>query len=696
MPNLNPTDRNRLRRQITLRIWLATVRTVRTIASAPIDLIIRVALAQAVVVTDVMTMTSGRSTDHMMSPGLAFFGDSLAGLLLSLGLFTRVAAVALLVTAMTQQFGVEASEPNLFIIALLGWFVLRGPGAISIDRAVAVGVRASALPFSRPVMRVLDGLRRHAAPAGMLLARLWLAVAMLGTAGASLWLPAGTFAPLPWWARVVVAGLLVSGLGLPVVFGGLTLVFAGLQSMHPMAQFDLYVLLLLVLMGLHGGGALTVDTLIGNWLHGHVLFDRPKDAVPADWPHVVIIGAGFGGLACAAGLRSLPVRVTVIDRHNYHLFQPLLYQVATGGLSPADVATPIRGLFQRDRNIAVRLGTVTGIDRSAKTIALGDTMLAYDLCVVATGAQHSYFGRDDWAPFAPGLKRIEDGVMARSKVLTAFERAETAIDVEERRRLLTFVIIGAGPTGVELAGAIAELARAGLNDHYRTIDAGQARIVLVQSGDRVLPSFPEVLSIEARAALERLGVEVMLNARVTAIDTDGVAIGAARIASATVLWAAGVVASPAADWLGAPRDRAGRVIVCDDLSVPGTDDVFVIGDTASSMGWNGTPVPGLAPAAKQGGTYVAQVIRARLSGNMPPPAFSYRHMGSLATIGRKAAVADFGVFRLSGALAWWLWGAIHVAFLVGVRNRLAVILNWVWCYLSFRVSVQLITGEVEN
>ena len=694
MPRSISNGRNRTRLRISLRVWLGVYRSVFAMARGPIDLIIRVTLAQAFVVTDVMSMASGHGFGDGMSASAAFAGVSVVGLLFSLGLFTRLSAGTLLAFAVSQQFGLEASEPNLFIIALLGWFVLRGPGALSIDRAVAVGLRASALPLSRPVMRGLDALRDHVAPVWLLLARLWLAAALLGSAGDSLWLPSGTFAPLPLWARLPVALLLVTGLGLPVLLSVLTVVFAGVQAMHPMAQLDLYVLLFLTLMGMHKGGALTIDGRIGDWLHGHVLFDRPRDAVPADWPHVVIIGAGFGGLACAAGLRALPVRITVIDRHNYHLFQPLLYQVATGGLSPADVATPIRGLFQRDHNVAVRLGTVTGVDRAAKVIKLGDTTLAYDYCVVATGAQHSYFGRDDWAPFAPGLKRIEDGVMARSKVLTAFERAETMTDPEERRRLLTFVIIGAGPTGVELAGAIAELARAGLSDHYRTIDAGQARIVLVQSGDRVLPSFPEALSVEAKASLERLGVEVLLGARVTGIDEAGVAMGDARIETATVLWAAGVVASPAADWLGATSDRAGRVVVADDLSVPGCDDIFVIGDTAASMGWNKGPVPGLAPAAKQGGAYVARVIRARLEGAVAPPPFAYRHMGSLATIGRKAAVADFGFVRISGALAWWLWGVIHVAFLVGVRNRLAVILNWIWCYLSFRVSVQLITGEL--
>jgi NADH dehydrogenase FAD-containing subunit len=439
-----------------------------------------------------------------------------------------------------------------------------------------------------------------------------------------------------------------------------------------------------------------VDGKIAERLHGHFLFDRPLDAIPADWPHVLIVGGGFGGLACANKLRALPVRVTLVDRHNYHLFQPLLYQVATAGLSPADVATPIRGLFIDDHNISVRLGTVRSINASASEVCVGKDLISYDYLVLATGAAHSYFGRDDWAPFAPGLKRIEDGVAARSDVLKAFERAEASTDAEEQRRLMTFVVIGGGPTGVELAGAIAELARIGLNHHYRSIDPANARIILVQSGGRVLPSFPETLSARAKASLEDLGVEVRVNSRVTDIDDDGVMVGAERIGSATVLWAAGVVASPAADWLGVEKDRAGRIIVGDDLKVAGHDHIFAIGDTAASNAWAGKPVPGLAPAAKQGGIYVANVIRAQLEGSDAPAPFRYRHMGSLATIGRKSAVADFGFIQLSGALAWWLWGAIHVAFLVGVRNRVSVIINWVWCYLSFRLSVQLITGEIET
>ncbi len=696
MPPSTSSSKSQARLRITLRVWLAAYRAFFAVVRDPVDLIVRIALAQAFVMRAVMMMSSSSASDNLFNVDAIFAGDSLASLLLTLGLFTRISAGTLLAFAVTRQLGGTGSEPNAFIIALLAWYVVRGPGAISIDRAVALGVRASALPLSRPVMRALDALRDYAAPATLTLARVWLAATMLGEPGASPWLPSGTFAPLPYAARVVCAVLLVTGFALPVVLGLLILLFAGIATMHPLSQLDLYVMLFLAIIGLYRGGALTIDGRIGEWLHGHWLFDRPRDTVPADWPHVVIIGAGFGGLACAAALKSLPLRITLIDRHNYHLFQPLLYQVATGGLSPADVATPIRGLFQGDSNVSVRLGTVTGVDRAARHVRIGDSVLPYDYCVVATGAQHSYFGRDEWAPYAPGLKRIEDGVMARSKVLTAFERAETEQDPEQRRRLLTFVVIGAGPTGVELAGAIAELARAGLSDHYRTIDASQARIILVQSGDRVLPSFPEKLSANAKASLESLGVEVLLGARVTGIDTAGIAMGDRRIEAATVLWAAGVVASPAADWLGAAKDRAGRVVVGDDLTIAGDPDVFVIGDTAASAAWKGQPVPGLAPAAKQGGAYVAKVIRARLEQAAPPPAFAYQHMGSLATIGRKAAVADFGLFQLSGALAWWLWGAIHVAFLVGVRNRLAVILNWVWCYLSFRVSVQLITGELEN
>ncbi len=697
MTFLHRNDRGLSALRISLRIWLMLYRSLFAVVRPAVDLGIRVYLAQAFVMTSMVSMASSHDSTHgMMSSGAMVASNSLAGLLLSLGLFTRLSAAALLGLAVAQQGGLEASEPNLFIIALLGWYIIRGPGGLSVDRALALGIRASALPLSRPVMLSLDWLRHRVAPIYLFVTRLWLALAISGAVQDSLWVPSGSFSALPFALAIFVALLLALGLGLPILFSALTLGLASMHAMDSGAPLNLYLLLFLTLMGFYAGGAFTIDGWIAEWLHNNILYDRPRDTVPVDWPHVIIIGAGFGGLACAAKLKSLPVRITLIDRHNYHLFQPLLYQVATGGLSPADVATPIRGLFREDRNVSVRLGTVTNIDPQRKTVMAGDVSLTYDYLVVATGAAHSYFGRDDWAPFAPGLKRIEDGVAARCDVLKAFERAEAATDVAERARLLTFVIIGGGPTGVELAGAIAELARAGLSDHYRTIDPKLARIILVQAGARVLPTFPESLSARAKTSLESLGVEVRLNARVTAIDDGGVSIGDQRIATSTVLWAAGVVASPAADWLGATQDRAGRIVVGADLSVAGHDDVYAIGDTALSIGWNGAAVPGLAPAAKQGGQYVAGVIRAQLQGAPPPPPFRYKHMGSLATIGRKSAVADFGFVRLSGALAWWLWGAIHVAFLVGVRNRLAVILNWVWCYLSFRLSVQLITGELET
>ena len=326
-------------------------------------------------------------------------------------------------------------------------------------------------------------------------------------------------------------------------------------------------------------------------------------------------------------------------------------------------------------------------------MSLAGRRVPYDYLVLATGAAHSYFGRDEWAPFAPGLKRIEDATEVRRRLLSAFEMAEVTEDDAERRSLLTFLIVGGGPTGVELAGAIAELARWGMEKDFRRFDPAQARIVLIQAGPRVLPSFPEELSETSRKSLERLGVEVLVNSRVEAIDDAGATVNNKRITARTVLWAAGVIASPAAKWLGIDADNAGRAKVGPDLSVPGLPEVFVVGDTAASNAWNGNPVPGLAPAAKQAGEYVAKLIRARVEGRKKPGPFAYRHLGSLATIGRKAAVVDFGWIRLRGALAWWFWGAVHVGFLVDVRSRLSVMFDWLWAYLTYRSGTRLITGS---
>ena len=413
-------------------------------------------------------------------------------------------------------------------------------------------------------------------------------------------------------------------------------------------------------------------------------------------PRVVIVGGGFGGMACAAGLRHEQVDVTLIDRRNYHLFQPLLYQVATANLSPGDIATPIRAVFRDDPRITVLCGTVTGVDAADQAVLLGDRAIKYDYLVLATGASHGYFGHDEWAAHAPGLKFVDDAIAIRRRILGAFERAEVTDDPAERESLLTFLICGGGPTGVELAGAIAELARHGLENEFRNFDPSAARIILVQSGPRILPPFPEKLSRIAHISLERLGVQVMVGSRVEAIDAGGVVVQGKRIAASTVLWAAGVVASPSAAWLGQVPDPAGRLKVTGDLSVPGMPNIFAIGDTALALAWQGTPVPGLAPAAKQGGAYVASVLRRRLEGRPPPPDFRYRHQGSLATIGRKSAVADFGRIRLWGSVAWWLWGAVHVLFLVGLRNRLSVTLGWMWSYFTYGVGVRLITGDGQD
>lgn len=409
-------------------------------------------------------------------------------------------------------------------------------------------------------------------------------------------------------------------------------------------------------------------------------------------PHIVIVGAGFGGLAAAHGLAGAAADVTVIDRRNYHLFQPLLYQVATAGLSPAQIASPIRAILRRAANVRVVLGKVSGIDKERRLITVDQGTIAYDHLVLATGARHSYFGRDDWESAAPGLKKIDDAIGIRRRLLTAFEDAEAASSAELRRRLLTFVVIGGGPTGVEMAGAIAELARVALRRDFRNIDPADARVVLVEAGKRLLPTFPAVLGNAACEALQQLGVEVRLGTAVTQCDSEGVTIGEERLAAATIVWGAGVMASAAARWLGVAEDRAGRVLVGPDLTVAGYPEISCIGDTACAVDAAGKPLPGLAPVAKQQGAYVARRLRAVLSGKVAPRPFRYRGWGTMATIGRRAAVADLGWVKLDGTLAWLLWSAVHVSFLIGFRNRLVVMLDWLWSYFTFQSGARLITG----
>ncbi len=411
-------------------------------------------------------------------------------------------------------------------------------------------------------------------------------------------------------------------------------------------------------------------------------------------PHVVIVGGGFGGLAAAKALAAAPVDVTLIDKRNHHLFQPLLYQVATAGLSPADIAGSIRAILARQVNVRVLLDRVYGVDQQSRRVILGDgEPLAYDWLILATGATHSYFGREDWAPFAPGVKTIDDATAIRRRILLALERAETETDEARRKALLTFVVIGGGPTGVEMAGAIAELARQSVSRDFRHITPHCSRIILLQRGDRLLPSFPHALSAKARKGIEELGVEVRLEADVTRIDNEGVVVGGERIAAQTTIWAAGVMASRVAEWLGCKGDRAGRVPVDADLHPDGDPNVFVIGDTAACTDARGRALPGVAPVAKQQGQHAARAIRAALQGHAVKP-FRYRDWGNMATIGRSRAIADFGRLRVSGLPAWLLWCVAHIWFLTGHRNRVSVGLSWLWSYLTYQRGARLITGDI--
>jgi NADH dehydrogenase len=407
-------------------------------------------------------------------------------------------------------------------------------------------------------------------------------------------------------------------------------------------------------------------------------------------PHVVILGGGFAGLSAARALRRAAVTVTIVDRRNHHLFQPLLYQVATAALNPGDIAYPIRSVLRHQANARTLLASADSIDLSLRKIVLADGELNYDFLIIATGATHSYFGKD-WEKWAPGLKTIEDALEIRRRVLSAFEAAERELDPEKQRQLLTFVVVGGGPTGVELAGSLSEIGRLTVANDFRSFDPRRVRVVLIESASRVLPPYSPSLSKKAKAALERLGVEVRTDSLVTAIDAHGVCIGKEQIFARTVLWAAGVSASPLGKLLGTPTDRSGRVLVAADLSIQGHTEVFVVGDLMN-LQQGGQPIPGIAPVAIQSGRAAAKNILRRINGKQTLP-FHYVDKGSLATIGRASAVGKVAGFELSGYLAWFLWWLVHIAFLVGFRNRLVVMLSWAWQYFAFSRGARLITGR---
>ncbi len=695
----------------TALVWLGDAIAFLSRTAWPlVDLLIRIWIGKLALVLSVLI-----STDWAMAVSMAVgsypipvagLGSTailsqvywLAAFSLMLGLATRVGAAVLLAFTVASHIRVTALDLNLFWMALLAYYVLLGADRLSLDRLLSQGLKRSPLPQVGALITLLDATRpgltgiyllalRVALMLTMLLAGGHMATAMLTTT-ADAWLPVSS--------ATLLFGALLIGSGLAT--RATALLNVGMIGYHEMSggevSFPFYWTVLLLLLVAKGPGPFSLDgaVLAGLRRGSSELLGKPAFSLKG-LPRVVIVGAGFGGIACARALRHAPASITLIDRQNYHLFQPLLYQVATAALSPADIAIPIRAIFRDQFNAKVMLATVTGLDTERREVLTDGLNLPYDHLVIATGATHSYFGQDAWAPFAPGLKRVDDATLVRRRVLEAFEHAEVAASEAERRRQLSFVIVGGGPTGVELAGAIAELARVGMEKDFRNFDPATAEIILVQAGPRLLPAFPESLAEVARRSLADIGVKVFLNSKVRLIDADGVMVNDRRIYSRTVLWAAGVAASPAAKWLNAEADEAGRVKVQPDLSVPHLPDVYVIGDTALANCWKGQPVPGLAPAAKQGGAFVAKVIRSKLRGEPISHAFSYRHMGSLATIGRKSAVADFGFVRLRGAMAWWLWGIVHVLFLVGSRNRVAVVLNWIWSYVTYRASTRLITGS---
>lgn len=408
-------------------------------------------------------------------------------------------------------------------------------------------------------------------------------------------------------------------------------------------------------------------------------------------PRVIIVGAGFAGLDAARALAKAPVEVTVIDRRNHHLFQPLLYQVATAALSPAEIAWPIRHLLRGQKNARVVMAEVSAVDLDRRTVSTTRGAFAYDHLIVATGTTHAYFGHPEWAEAAPGLKRLEDAIDLRRRILSAFERAELAAEEGAVERLLTFVMVGGGPTGVEMAGAVAEIAHDALPREFRRIDTRRARIVLVEAGPRILPALPEDLAAYAHRELEKAGVEVRISTRVTGIDADGVDLADGRLEAATVVWAAGVAASSLVGTLPGEHDRLGRIVMGADLSLPGRPEVFVVGDAAAVTDAQGRAVPGLAPAAKQAGRYVGRRIAARAAGREPAEPFRYRDAGALATVGRAAAAVQFGRIKLTGFPGWVFWSVIHVYFLIGLRNRAAVALDWFWSWMTYHRSARLIT-----
>jgi NADH dehydrogenase FAD-containing subunit/uncharacterized membrane protein YphA (DoxX/SURF4 family) len=647
----------------------------------------RIWLAQEAFVHGLMAMMQAEGFSRL-PPALDTMLQGVLPFLLAAGLLTRPVALVLLLGF--GQTGIEQDLTGPRGLLLL-WLVVQGAGPLSVDYLLRIGLRRVPFSLVRTVGQLYDGIQRLTTDALPFATRLYLAVFLAAGSGAALWPQpiSGELLTAPWWLILLGWCLLLGLLTRPVAL----VLCVACPLMPVVTPAETAVSMLLLLIACRGAGTLSLDWGIVKAI------DRlrsGREQITQSSPRVVVVGGGFGGIATVRSLSKTNCRITLIDRRNHQLFQPLLYQVATAALSPADIAVPIRSALRSQPNVAVRLAAVTGVDVPAKHVLIGEERIPFDFLVLATGAEHSYFGRDEWSSVAPGLKSIEDAISMRGRLLRAFEQAESETDPEKQNAWLTFVVVGGGPTGVELAGALAELAKTGMDMEYRRIDPAEARVILVQSAPRVLPTFSSKSSEEAARALGALGVEVITGAKVTSIDAEGVHVDDLRIAARTTFWAAGVTASPAARWMGQTGDRAGRIIVGPDLSVMNCPGVFAIGDTAACNGWAGKAVPGLAPAAKQQGHYVAQVIKTAISNRQSPPPFQYQHFGNLATIGRLSAVAELRSFRLWGAPAWWFWGFAHILFLGGGRNRAAVALNWLWAYVTYRRSTRLITGSIDG
>ncbi|HEO8433291.1 TPA: FAD-dependent oxidoreductase [Legionella pneumophila] len=644
-----------------------------------------------------------------LSPHLeAFLGITtqvIGGGCIILGFFTRVAALIILIlSVMTQVYYVKL-DLNLLLITLMAGYVLRGAGPFSLDNLFEQGLSRSALPFAMSIHHFFNATKQVSDSIFLFGLRIWFMITWVlvsnyvvglpshETQWVSHWFPVHSLSLLIHSGWLILPLLLALGFATRLVALTMLVLFCITQNGAGELAYPLYWLMIMTILFASGPGSFSFDQLLLRMLKPYYPQLSGKPAFKLDnLPHVVIIGAGFGGIACAKALRHVPVKVTIIDQNNYHLFQPLLYQVATGNLSSADIAVSIRSIFLDQFNAQVLLGRVTSIDKEKHRIVTEQFQLSYNYLVVATGATHSYFGKDDWAPYAPGLKTIEDAIAVRSQIMQTFEYAEIAENEVDRQNLLNFVIVGGGPTGVELAGAIIELARYGMEKDFRQFDPCNANVILIQAAPRLLPTFSEKSSAKVQKSLEEIGVTVYLNSKVEHIDNQGVLVEGKRIYSKSVFWAAGVQASPAAQWLDMPADVSGRVLVNNDFSVPNWSNIYVIGDTATANLWHGKSLPGLAPAAKQSGAFVAKKIAAIVYNKPSNATFNYTHLGSLATISRKASIVELNHFSFYGELAWWFWGVVHVSFLVGARNKFSVLSNWIWSFFTFRANNLLITS----